>query len=108
MFGIGITVDNVNEALPRALALVKEHGVSSSSRGIETLRVPGPVSTIYRNPTRRVLFDVVRDANPFFHLIEAMWVLAGSRRVELPRHFLDGIARYSDDGKVFHGAYSYR
>jgi hypothetical protein len=108
LWGARIMVDNVNEALPLGLDLVKAHGVSVVSRGIETLEVPGPVSTIYRSPNRRVLFDEVRDANPFFHLMESMWILAGSDRVELPKYFLDGITRFSDDGVRFHGAYGYR
>lgn len=108
MFGFGLSVDNVNEALPLALALLDGHGVPTESRGGDVLRIPGPVSTIYRTPQRRVLFDVYRDANPFFHLIEAMWILSGSNRVALPAMFLEGIRRFSDDGVTFHGAYGHR
>lgn len=108
MFGFGITVDNVNEALPLGLDLVRTHGVAAESRGLEVLRVPGPVQTIYRTPVRRVLFDEVRDANPFFHLIECLWILAGDNRLELPRMFLNGYAQYSDNQKTLHGAYGHR
>jgi hypothetical protein len=108
MWGFGITVDNVNDALPRGLMLVKEHGVNYESRGMLMREVPGPVMTIYRTPQRRVLFDPVRDANPFFHLMEAMWILAGSDHVHLPRYFLKSIVNYSDDGMTFHGAYGHR
>ena len=107
-WGFGITCDNVNEALPLGLDLVKSHGRPFWSRGKETLEVPGPVSTVYRNPTRRVLFDEERDANPFFHLMESLWIIAGSNRVELPKFFLGSITNFSDDGKTFHGAYGYR
>jgi hypothetical protein len=55
-----------------------------------------------------VLFDTIRDANPFFHLIESLWILSGSNRVELPKYFLDNISQFSDDGVVFHGAYGHR
>lgn len=108
MFGFGITVDNVNEALGRGLQLVQQHGVEYTSRGMTMLEVPGPVMTIYRTPQRRVLFDPYRDANPFFHLMEAMWILAGSDHVHLPRYFLKSITNYSDDGMTFHGAYGHR
>jgi hypothetical protein len=108
MYGFGITVDNVNEALPLGLQLIKDRGVERVSRGIPFIEVPGPVHTIYRNPQRRVLFDEVRDANPFFHLMESMWILSGSKRVELPQYFLSNITRFSDDGLTFHGAYGYR
>jgi len=106
--GYGVTVANVNEALPLGLQLVKDVGVPFVSRGIPTLEVPGPVSTIYHRPWERVLFDPVRDANPFFHLMESLWILGGSNEVELPSHFLGNITGFSDNGKTFHGAYGYR
>lgn len=108
MYGFGITVDNVNEALPIGLDLIKSHGVPVVSRGIETLEVPGPVSTVYRTPMRRVLFDEVRDANPFFHFMESLWILGGGKTVHLPKLFLNGITQFSDDGEEFHGAYGER
>lgn len=108
MYGHGINVDNVNEALPIGLDLVRAHGVPVISRGVGTLEVPGPVMTVYRSPTRRVLFDEARDANPFFHLIESLWILGGGKTVHLPKLFLDSITRFSDDGETFHGAYGHR
>lgn len=107
-FGAHITVDNVNEALPIALRLLNQHGVESESRGIKTIKMRGPVTTIYRNPTRRVLFDATRDANPFFHLMESFWILAGSNRLKPLEHFLPSYRNFSDDGVTLHGAYGYR
>lgn len=108
MYGNGITVRNVNEALPTGLQYLREHGIPAESRGMKTLRVPGPMMTVYLKPTERVLFNPVRDANPFFHLFEAMWILSGSRSIWLPKVFLNNIDRFSDDGASFHGAYGYR
>lgn len=108
MYGFGLTVRNVNEALPLGLQLVQSHGVPVTSRGLATLEVPGPVTTIYRAPEERVLFCPIRDANPFFHFFESLWILAGARTVHLPRTFLQRIEDYSDDGKEFHGAYGHR
>lgn len=107
-FGASLRVRNVNEALPLGLQMVNEWGKPAESRGLQTLRVHGPVTTIYERPEERVLFDRVRDANPFFHLIESLWILGGSKRVDLPSVFLNSIARFSDDGMTFHGAYGYR
>ncbi len=107
-FGASLRVRNVNEALPLGLQMLQSWGKPAESRGLHTLRVPGPVSTIYEQPTERVLFDRIRDANPFFHLMESLWIIAGSRRVELPQYFLNNITRFSDDGVTFHGAYGYR
>lgn len=107
-YGAILRVKNVNEALPLGLSLLQDRGVVAESRGLFTKRVPGPVSTVYSNPCERVLFDPIRDANPFFHLIESLWILSGSNRVELPRYFLSTIGAFSDDGVVFHGAYGHR
>jgi hypothetical protein len=107
-FSASLRVRNVNEALPVALQMIRTYGQPTESRGLQTIRVHGPVTTIYERPEERVLFDSVRDANPFFHLIESLWVLGGSNRVELPSMFLNGIKRFSDDGVTFHGAYGHR
>lgn len=108
MYGTVLNVRNVNEALPLGLQLVKEQGVPVTSRGMDTLEVPGPVLTVYANPVENVLTCPTRDANPFFHFFESMWILAGSNTVALPRFFLEGIVRYSDNGETFHGAYGHR
>jgi thymidylate synthase len=107
-FGAILRVDNVNEALPLGLMLLQERGELAESRGLYSMRVPGPVSTVYAQPRRRVLFDPIRDANPFFHLMESLWILSGSNRVDLPKYFLSNIDQFSDDGVVFHGAYGHR
>lgn len=107
-YGNIIYCDNVNEALPLGLQLVKEQGVPTESRGIPVIEVPGPVMTVYRAPWERVLFDPVRNANPYFHFFEALWILAGAKSVHLPEFFLPRIRQYSDGDGVFHGAYGHR
>jgi hypothetical protein len=107
-FGASLRVRNVNEALPLGLQMLSKYGNPAESRGLHTLRVNGPVSTIYERPEERVLFDSIRDANPFFHLIESLWILGGSNRIDLPRMFLGNIERFSDNGVTFHGAYGHR
>lgn len=106
--GAIIRADNVNGALPLGMAILQQRGERAKSRGLQTIRVPGPVTTVYEKPCERVLFDPVRDANPFFHLMESLWVLSGGNRVALPAYFLKNIAQYSDNGFTFHGAYGYR
>jgi thymidylate synthase len=99
---------NVNDALVRGVQLMKEGGRSQSSRAGGTLEYPEPVCTVYERPLERVLFDPVRDANPFFHLMEALWMLAGRRDVAWLVHFNQRMATYSDDGVAFNAAYGYR
>jgi thymidylate synthase len=87
---------------------MKEGGLHQDSRGGGTLEYPEPVCTVYERCCERVLFDAVRDANPFFHLMEALWMLAGRRDVAWLSRFNARMAEYSDDGVVFNAAYGYR
>lgn len=103
-----ITVDNVNQALPIAIEHLKAEGIREDSRNGAVLVAPHPVVTIYRKPTQRVLFSAQRDANPFFHFLEALWMLAGRNDVAFPSHFAANIASFSDDGVTIAGAYGER
>jgi hypothetical protein len=103
-----ITAPNVNLALYAGLEYLHQHGVPHDTRNGPALVAPGPVSTLYTHPQRRVLFSALRDANPFFHLVEAMWILGGRNDVRSLVMFNKQMANYSDDGVTFHGAYGYR
>lgn len=105
-----IHVRNVNHALPLAVMYLKDETWARSigSRVAPTLEIRGPVMTCYDNPLERVLFEPKRDANPFFHLFESLWILAGRRDVKWLKFFLNNISDYSDNGEVFHGAYGAR
>lgn len=103
-----LLVRNVNEALPRALLLLKEHGKRVSPRGMATLEYPGPVITSYKFPDEMVLFNPLRDANPFFHFFESLWILAGRMDVAFLKFFNSRMAEYSDDGVTFHAPYGFR
>lgn len=103
-----IVARNVNEALPQGLRLLQESGILEGSREGEVLAAPYPVVTHYLRPWERVLFDPVRDANPFFHLFEALWMLAGRNDLVFVEQFAGRIRQYSDDGKTLTGsAYGY-
>jgi thymidylate synthase len=103
-----LNVRNVNEALPLALLHLRERGVPRVSRGMKVIEYPEPVATVYYCPQECVLFDAERDANPFFHFFEALWILNGGQDVATPARYLPRIAEYSDNGTTFHGAYGYR
>lgn len=66
-----------------------------------------PVTITYSHPRERVLFNQARDANPFFHLYEALWMLAGRNDVAPLRHY-NSKFDFSDDGVTQNGAYGYR
>lgn len=67
-----------------------------------------PCCVIYNNPTERVLFYPERDANPFFHLMESLWMLRGRNDVKWISWFNKRMLTYSDNGDTLHGAYGHR
>lgn len=102
-----ILARNVNEALISGIWLLKTEGVQETSRNGPVLVAPGLVVTEYTRPTERVLFSPKRDCNHVFHLMEAIWMLAGRNDVAWLEQFNSGYARYADAG-VVHGAYGHR
>jgi Thymidylate synthase len=103
-----LNVRNVHEALPTALLLLDDLGIWRSSRNGDVRVAPWPVTTVYDKPWERVLFWPDRDANPFFHLYESLWMLAGRNDVSVLTEYAANMINYSDDGKTLHGAYGYR
>lgn len=103
-----IKVRNVHQALPEAARLLLSNGVARGSRNGTVLALDEPLSTEYQKPTERVLFWPDRDANPFFHLFESLWMLAGRNDVAFLARFNQQMVSYSDDGARFVGAYGYR
>jgi thymidylate synthase len=87
---------------------LKANGQVVQSRAGETLEMAYPVMTTYLKPCERVLFYPQRDANPFFHLFEAIWMLGGRNDVEFVAKYNKRMAEYSDDSLTFNGAYGYR
>jgi len=69
---------------------------------------PEPTIITYDNPCERVLFHSGRDANPMFHLMESLWILAGRNDVGFLGQFNSRIRQYSDNGSEFNAAYGYR
>lgn len=103
-----IRVRNVQEALPVGLRHLEEVGIDRNSRNGPVKLFPGPVTTVYERPRERVIYHQERDANPFFHLFESLWMLAGRDDVKYVAHFVKRMKTFSDDGKTLHGAYGKR
>ena len=104
-----IKARNVNAAYMQGLSLLRSDGVRQGSRAGEVLVMPTPVTTVYERPTERVLFEPNRDANPFFHLGEALWMLAGRNDARwLDRFVSDFSTRFAEEDGLQHGAYGYR
>ena len=104
-----INVRNVNQAFGEVFWRLKVEGLKpEATRNGPALVFPEPVTTTYRYPQERVLFHAGRDANPVFHLMESLWMLAGRRDVAFLQMFNSRIGQFSDDGETFNGAYGYR
>ena len=99
---------NVHELLPEALHQLKSHGVERGSRNGPVIMFPYPTTIVYGAPTERVMFWKERDANPFFHFMECLWMISGRNDVKWIEPYAGALARYSDDGIKFHGAYGHR
>jgi len=102
-----LKVRNVHQALPRGLELLDQIGVARESRAGDVL-YGGPVTTVYTHPLERVIFWPERDANPFFHLYESLWMILGRQDTAGPARYVKRMGSFSDDGVKFHGAYGHR
>ena len=104
-----LVVRNVNQAFSEIFWKLKTLNLQpEQTRNGPALVHPELVTTVYTCPAERVLFHGGRDANPIFHLMESIWMLAGRRDVGFLSLFNRTINQYSDDGKNFNAAYGYR
>lgn len=100
---------NVNWNYYWSLKYIRQIGVPSNSRNGAVLVAPCPVMTVTERPTERVLFDRNRDANPFFHFFECLWMMSGSNDGRwLDRFVSDFSSRYAEEDGTIHGAYGAR
>lgn len=105
-----IRARNVNDAFVEGMRLLRAEGDNQPSRDGPVRALPMPMTTVYERPWERVLFSPIRDANPFFHLFESMWMLAGSDDgVWLDRYVRDFSSRFGEpsSGSIW-GAYGHR
>ena len=98
---------NVNDAFQNAIWHMKTEGLIESSRNGRVLVNPGLFVTEYSHPWEHILWHKPRRANHVFHLMEAIWMLAGRNDVDFLLPFNSGYAKYADEGKI-HGAYGHR
>ena len=100
-------VRNTNGATLRIIKDIVQYGSKENSRNGTVYAFKEPVSIEYAEPLERVNVIPERDANPFFHLEESMWMLAGRRSVAPIGWMIENINNYADNGKIM-AAYGYR
>jgi thymidylate synthase len=106
-----IKVRNVNDAFKTLVGGIHLGEIETEKRSTrygETLTIPEPVIVTYSNPKERVLLSQARDCNPFLHLYESLYMLAGRNDVAPLKYYCSKIDEFSDDGKIFNGSYGYR
>lgn len=99
----------VDRALMKALELLRSDHVSLPSRNGPVWKFTTPVTTVWAPGADIVSGWDVRNANPFFHLMEALWMLAGRQDLAFVSKYASNMVQYSDDGGVTQpGAYGFR
>jgi thymidylate synthase len=103
---------DVNDAFYQLVSAFHNETISlrkTDSRAGKVIQAVGPTLVRYWNPQNKVLINPARDANPFFHLYEALWMLGGRNDVASLKYYNSAIGDIaSDDSKTFNGAYGYR
>jgi thymidylate synthase len=109
---------NVNGMFYEGMHLLDEDGAREDSRAGPVVVAPWPVMSVYERPTERVLFDPRRDANPFFHLMEGLWMLSGRNDASFLNRYVSNFGqRFAESASgrsgaeadgVIHDAYGHR
>ena len=105
---INLMFHDVNTAYTELMHMAPHYAKWEETRNGKALVFQEPVIITHTRPEHRVLFDPVRNANPFFHYMEALWMLSGDEGIKFPTQFAKNLGQYSDNGYSFHGAYGYR
>jgi Thymidylate synthase len=105
---INISARNVPRAYLEALTHMRISGIEEYSRAGPVLTIPDPVMLTIYDPKERVLFDPLRNANPFFHLMEAIWMFAGENDASWLFPFNRKFEQFTEFDRRLRGAYGYR
>lgn len=98
--------ESFDQSWLKTLATILEQGKEVSPRGMKTMEVPQyTVEVDMRYP---VLTCPQRKLNYRFMAAEAFWILSGDNTVVGIAPWNANIAKFSDDGEIFHGAYGPR
>lgn len=100
---------DADDGLRQGFDLLQREGAPSTSRAGDVLTLGAPLCVTYCNPTHRVLLDPHRDANPFFHLFESLWLIAGRQDARWLDQFVgDFSSRFAEEDGKLHGSYGFR
>lgn len=105
---LNISAYNAELAYEETLWKVKINGIQESSARGPVITVPFPTTLSITNPRDRVIFDPTRNCNPFFHVMEFIWMMHGGASAQWITQFNSNLKKSTEaDGRI-HGAYGYR
>jgi hypothetical protein len=103
-----VNARNVPEAYREVLWAMKVHGKNEDSRNGPVLTIQEPFCLTIERPWERVLLDPVRQANPYFHVMEFVWMMSGSNDAQWLARYNKRMMSYTDDNATLNGAYGHR
>ena len=104
---LNVSGRNFPEAYHEVLWKLRICGAVEQSRNGPVITIQEPFVLTIHYPWERVVSCPVRDANPFFHVMEVVWMFAGQKNVAWLKQFNKRIEEYANNGLI-HGAYGHR
>lgn len=98
---IGNTVD---EIFALGWNLIHTYGRRQDSRAGPVISLQDVCDTEYLDPAYRVLMLRERDHNPYFALMETIWMMSGSNDLDFVMRYNKRMKEYSDDGMTLTGS----
>ncbi len=99
--------DNVNGLFADLLYRLRDCPIEESRNGM-VRAVQEPIVFGVNNPHERVLFNPMRKSNPYFHVMETVWMFAGEDDAKWLEPFNRNIMSYAEANGRIHGAYGHR
>jgi hypothetical protein len=103
-----ISGDTAPDLYTEAWWIMRIGSVEEPSRNGSVMTLQEPTRLRLADPTKRVIFDPERDCNPFFHVMETVWMFAGESKVDWLEQFNKGYRKYAEDNGEVWGAYGAR
>lgn len=96
--------DNFENAYQDLLRFVLFEGTNRYVRGFQTREI-SPILLVTDNPLQNILSNSARKINKSFMVAEFLWIALGRQDVDMVSFYNKNIANFSDNGKIFNGAY---
>lgn len=105
--GIDVHGTDATQLYTNLMWFLDVNGQEEQSRNGAVGTIRRPVTFCLKNPMFRTLYAPIRRPNHVFHVVEAIWMLAGYNHVGPLLEFNKGIEQFTEN-KIMHGAYGHR